>query len=689
MLDNFVARAKIFDGCTHRFTQTLLADKTKMLRRSFAPTLLVLAVFVSLSIAQAPPRDPAHENPVIEELQRITDKATVDQFVAATEAYDNGRFDQAEALYSEVLKKAPDFEAALRRLGYTYVELGKRAEGLALTARAVEKNRSVPNLIGRATSLVTSRSPDFKPSKAEISEALALGREAWQKSNYTDQDSGLVIAQTLRMSEQYEEFQKFAPNLRERLPNSAGAAYFNAVALAENNDLDAAEAEIERSRQLGAPDELLAPLLAVIGEVRDEAFFGLGRYRSYLYVMFALVAVWAVGLFALFAVGATLSKKTLRSIEVSDPNDVTGEAQASLKSLYRKIISIAGIYYYISQPVVIFLVIAATVGAILFFLWIGRIPIKIIIVLLFIGAASIFYMIKSSVTRVKAEDPGRALDEAEAPGLWKLVRDVADTVKTRPVNEIRITHGTELAVYERGSFRAKLSDQAERILILGTANLNGFDQNAFRAVLAHEYGHFSNRDTAGGDIAFRVNTDIIRVAESIIVSGTATFYNVGFQFLRLFHFLFRRITHGASRLQEVLADRVAAHHFGADAFREGLRHVIRRELEFNQVADKELSAALGAKRAIANLYELPVHDDAKPVIEEEFSRALEQPTTEDDTHPSPRDRFRYIEGAKPAAVERLSGEVWDLFADRAAITTEMNEVIEKLVRPYTSGLASE
>jgi Zn-dependent protease with chaperone function len=179
-----------------------------------------------------------------------------------------------------------------------------------------------------------------------------------------------------------------------------------------------------------------------------------------------------------------------------------------------------------------------------------------------------------------------------------------------------------------------------------------------------------------------VNTDIARIAEQMVASETNTYYNIGFHFLRLFHFLFRRITHGASRLQEVLADRVAAYHFGADSFREGLRHVIRRELEFTHVAEKEISSALGANRAFTNLYELTVTDNAaEKQIEEAFAQVLEQETTEDDTHPSPRDRFRYIEGARSAGIEPVQGNVWNLFADRDAITAEMNAVIEKLVRP--------
>ena len=55
---------------------------------------------------------------------------------------------------------------------------------------------------------------------------------------------------------------------------------------------------------------------------------------------------------------------------------------------------------------------------------------------------------------------------------------------------------------------AKVRDKAKRVLILGTQAIDKMDQAAFRAVLAHEYGHFQNRDTAGGDISMRVNASM-------------------------------------------------------------------------------------------------------------------------------------------------------------------------------------
>jgi hypothetical protein len=45
--------------------------------------------------------------------------------------------------------------------------------------------------------------------------------------------------------------------------------------------------------------------------------------------------------------------------------------------------------------------------------------------------------------------------------------------------------------------------------------------------------------------------------------------------------VFLRITLGASRLQEILADRYAALAYGAQNFIEGLRNVIRQSVQFD------------------------------------------------------------------------------------------------------------
>jgi hypothetical protein len=231
-----------------------------------------------------------------------------------------------------------------------------------------------------------------------------------------------------------------------------------------------------------------------------------------------------------------------------------------------------------------FLIIIVAASITYAFVMAGRIPIKLVAVLAIGALVTIYTMVRSLFIKVDDADPGRSLNYDEAPGLWDLTRTVAAAVNTRPVDEIRITPGTDLAVYEKGTWRERSQDKAQRILILGTGVLNDFRQNGFRAVLAHEYGHFTNRDTAGGDIAIRVNTDMMKFAYAMIANEQASWWNVAFQFLRVYHFIFRRLSHGATRLQEVLADRVAALNYGPQAFEEGLTHVVRKSVEFHHLA---------------------------------------------------------------------------------------------------------
>lgn len=622
-------------------------------------------------------RDMAKEEKHWQELQKTAPDA-VEKFKAATEALDQGNYAESAKLYNEVLEKSPEFQPALRRAGYALVGLGKRDEGMKLAQKAVDLERSPDNLISLA-SVVADQSGNYKPTQAEYGRALALSKEAMNKSTDPDDPSyALLVADFSLSAERLDDFNSAVNTLKNKFPDHPGTHYFYGIKAANDGDFSTAETEIKKAEQLGMPAENARQTLALIQQAKNESGYWIW---DYFYYALYLIGAWIAGLISLFIVGKILSAKMLHSVENSDPNDITGGGQAGLKKVYRYIIGIAGAYYFISQPIVMFLVIALMAAVLLFFLWIGQIPVKLLLIIGFVGLATVFYMLKSFFVRAKTEDPGRALTESEAPELWALARDVAKDLNTRPVNEIRIMPGTELAVYERGGLRQRMQDNAERILILGTAVLNDFNQNAFRAVLAHEYGHFSNRDTAGGDTALRVNNHIAQLAFTMAAGGTATFYNVAFQFLRIYHFLFRRITHGATRLQEILADRVAVHLYGADAFKEGLTHVIRREVEFNHVAEGEINTAFKLNRAMQNLYELSVQDERiKGDLQKQSDEIINRPTTEDDTHPSPQDRFKLAARITSRECAPISGQVWDLFSDRAALTKEMNDLLERQIR---------
>ncbi|MDX6693305.1 MAG: hypothetical protein QOF02_908 [Blastocatellia bacterium] len=628
----------------------------------------------SAAFAQAPERNMTKEKAIWSELEAVSPQA-LPAFKAATEAFDKENYQEAARLYQEALKTAPEFDPLYRRLGTALVLTGSEKEGMALLEKAVQLNRSPENLITLA-GMLAYPAPGKQAARAALERALNLAIEANTRNKDTGDPSypGLVAELSLDL-DRVQSFRDATKQMAARHPDLMQTHYFKAILAATDEDWVTAEDEIKRAEALGLDPQAVKQFL-------DSGIHTKALVWRYFHYALYLVGVWLAGLLALFILGKKLSNATLRSLEQSDPNDLTSSRQASLRKFYKMVINVAGLYYYISIPVVIFLVLAISGSIIYGFISLGSIPIKLVLLLACCAVVTIFQMIRSLFIKQKEEDPGRSLRLDEAPGLWALTREVAESVRTRPIDEIRVTPGTDLAVYERGSFRQRRQDAAERVLILGVGVLNGFSQNAFRAVLAHEYGHFTHRDTAGGDVALRVNKDMMKFARAMARSGQATWWNIAFQFLRVYHFIFRRISHGATRLQETLADRVAVHIYGAKAFKEGLGHVVRRAIEFDHLASREIDKAVAARRVVQNLYELPEaeSDEVVKSIEAEVSKAINRQTTEDDTHPSPVRRFSLATRITSRNEPPAAGMVWELFTSKETLTTEMSHLIDKRVQ---------
>ena len=103
--------------------------------------------------------------------------------------------------------------------------------------------------------------------------------------------------------------------------------------------------------------------------------------------------------------------------------------------------------------------------------------------------------------------------------------------------------------------------------------------------------------------------------------------------------------------------------------------MVRRQIEFNHFASKEIEEALKSGEALQNVYALEVQPEE--ALEEAIDHAINRQTSEDDTHPSPNDRFRFTRKIVSQSEPPISGMVWDLFADRAALTGEMTLLIQQ------------
>jgi Zn-dependent protease with chaperone function len=246
------------------------------------------------------------------------------------------------------------------------------------------------------------------------------------------------------------------------------------------------------------------------------------------------------------------------------------------------------------------------------------------------------------------------------------------------VDSVYATPGSNVAVMERGSMLRQIGGKPERCLIVGAAALDGLEQRPFKAILAHEYGHFSNRDTDAGGLALAVRRALFTMAQHLAIAGAATWYSPAWWFVRGFHRVFLRISQGASRLQEVLADRWAAFNYGAASFEKGLSHVVGREVLFGASLTAAVREAVERKTPVPNLYS---YRTEKPVDESEISAEIEKALNAEpspyDSHPAPAHRFRWVHaldsgGAAPPTRDD-SEPAWNLFADREAIERQMTD----------------
>jgi hypothetical protein len=628
-----------------------------------------LALSLSLVLVLLPLRQTlAQDETAVREQLRAANAASVGPFEQGLEQMKTRDYKSAIASFERVTHLAPTLDAGYRYLATAHAFLGEGREAAVVATRAVELKRTPENLMALAQfEVLPERGKSVTPESKQ--RALRLLKEANQQTNNA---TALFLTAELAMElRESADFKNATEQMMGAFPEKSESHYLNAILMARDNDWSNAEKEIQRAGDLGLPPDVVRQFLDS-GVHRRASEWQFATYVAYVAVG------WVAGLAALFVIGKFLSRLTLASIErAASAKAIISSRESALRKFYRLLIQVAGWYYYISLPFVALLLLVIAVSIFYAFFALGHLPLRLLLVVGVMTVLTIYKMFHSLFIKIPARDPGRVLKTEEAPDLWVLTRKVASDIGTRPVDEIRITPGTEVAVYERGTRKEKAKDKARRVLILGAGVLNGFRLQSFRAVLAHEYGHFTNRDTAGGDVALRVNNDMMKFAYAMALSGQAVNWNVGFLFFRVYHFIFRRISHGASRLQEILADRMAALKYGASAFEEGLTHAIRRSIEFPITANREITLAVNDGRAIQNLYALAA--ETATSVDAELEKALRRPTSEDDTHPSAVDRFRFVRPFGSATHVEDTSMVWDLFVNREAITMEMTASVDRAI----------
>jgi Zn-dependent protease with chaperone function len=235
--------------------------------------------------------------------------------------------------------------------------------------------------------------------------------------------------------------------------------------------------------------------------------------------------------------------------------------------------------------------------------------------------------------------PGPRIQPDQHPELFAELSAIAKATGQELPQEVYLTPEVNAWVAQRGG---TMGFGSRRVMGLGVPLMALLTVSQFRAVLAHEFGHYSGGDTKLGPWIYKTRAAI----------GRTLFHLEGAESVFLFLFkwygnLFLRVTLAISRAQEYAADRLGARIGGAKALIDGLKQVHVGALAWGPYAQSEvmpmLSAGYSAPLSMGFRRFLQVPSVQSAVAENLNKELSEGKANSFDSHPALRERIAALE----------------------------------------------
>ncbi len=198
--------------------------------------------------------------------------------------------------------------------------------------------------------------------------------------------------------------------------------------------------------------------------------------------------------------------------------------------------------------------------------------------------------------RQRFKEPGPRLTPESDPRLFEEIYRVAREMGQKAPREAYLALGVDAWVGGRGGF---MGIGSRRIVGVGLTLLGGLSVSEFRAVLAHEFGHFRRGDTRLGPWIYKTRSTIGQTIQKLPVLSTlgktgAALGSVIQRPFVLYGNWFLRITQAISRHQEYSADELAAGTSGRDGTASALRKTYMMDLALQMFWGSVMGPALNA-----------------------------------------------------------------------------------------------
>jgi Zn-dependent protease with chaperone function len=448
--------------------------------------------------------------------------------------------------------------------------------------------------------------------------------------------------------------------LLDQFPDDGHLITMHGLALAEDKDMRGAAREFERARGRGFdPTTVLSR--DTVENIEAAAAPGWVEYS--LWTLAGFVVFYAVWMLLMASVGALLAGRTrgdraLELLQTEDELIVGGQVartrhESRLSRFYVIALFASLILFYLALPFLIVGLLAGT-GLLLYLIFmLGRIPIKLVILVLFVGLGGAWAVFKSIFARPGKGSFGVPKTAEQCPRIYEALAEVAQRVDTEPVNAVYLAPGSAIGVHQEGRGPFGIFGVKNRVLTLGVSTLRFLSVGELKAILAHEYAHFSHQDTFYSRFIYQVTLSIQEALQGMArTGGWVNYVNPFLWFLILYHKSYSLLSAGFSRSREFLADRMAAGLYGSDVFTSALTKVCTDGSLFEMTIYNNISQLLQEGKAFVNMYEAfrSFRDEQlnTPEREELYKKLLEEKESLFASHPTFGERIEAVKQLPPA-----------------------------------------
>ena len=182
---------------------------------------------------------------------------------------------------------------------------------------------------------------------------------------------------------------------------------------------------------------------------------------------------------------------------------------------------------------------------------------KLILVAAVAAGAAVLAIVAALLRRVPPPEPLEAerIGEAEAPGLWRRVKDLAQRLGTEPPATIAVGIDDNFFVTEQALPLTDGTAGGGRLLYVSLPLLRTLSAREADAVFGHELAHFKGGDTAA---SARLHPALVRYQAYAAALETGGLTYPAFCVMRLYRAIFELALRREQRRRELLADTEAA-----------------------------------------------------------------------------------------------------------------------------------